>query len=459
MKRIPKNALLFGIIALSLCCAASLNAQDKKNTAKPAPKKSAAATTKGKSVKESDGFTRLASGLEYKIYTHGKGTRKPVNNDHIELNIRLHVGDSTIFDSRKMYGNSPVPLQITAAKFKGDPMEGFMLMVEGDSAVLRLPVDSMKKIGATQPWMKDGEKIEYNVVLVSVMSEEEFKKYTAEQEAKQKGIDDKLLQEYFAKNKIKPSKTASGLYYTVSSEGSGENGKAGQKYSVNYTGKLLNGNKFDSNVDSGFHHTTPFEVEVGKARVIKGWDEGLLLFKKGAKATLYIPSHLAYGSQDRSPQIPANSILIFDVEVLDIQTPVNQAETDDKLLKDYFAKNNIKAEKTPSGLYYSISQQGLGNNAKPGNKVTMNYTGKTLDGKVFDSNTDPSKGHVQPFTFTLGQGQVIKGWDEGVQFLKLGSRGTLYIPSALAYGERGAGGAIPPNAVLIFDVEVTGIDK
>jgi FKBP-type peptidyl-prolyl cis-trans isomerase len=89
----------------------------------------------------------------------------------------------------------------------------------------------------------------------------------------------------------------------------------------------------------------------------------------------------------------------------------------------------------------------------------MNYTGKTLDGKMFDSNTDPSKGHVQPFGFTLGVGQVIKGWDEGVQLLNLGSRATFFIPSGLAYGDRGAGAAIPPNAVLMFDVEVLSIDK
>ncbi len=457
MKGLPKIALLSGTLTLGLFGATVLHAQNKPAAVKTVHQKPAAPT--GKTTKMPDGFERLASGIEFKVFRHGKGTRKPEIKDHVELNISWHIADSTFFDSRKMNFNKPVPLQITEPKFKGDPVEGFMLMVAGDSAVIRLPVDSMKKIGASQPWMKDGTKIEYNVVLESVRTDAEYKKYMEEQEANQKGTDEKMLQEYFTKHNIKPMKTASGLYYTIATPGSGETGKAGQKYSVNYTGKLLNGNKFDSNTDSSFHHMTPFEVEVGKGRVIKGWDEGLLLLKKGTKATMYIPSGLAYGSVDRSPQIPANSILVFDVEVLDITTPPNQSDIDDKLLKDYFTKNNITATKTASGLYYVITQKGLGNNAMPGNKVTMNYTGKLLDGKVFDSNTDPSKGHVQPFTFNLGAGQVIKGWDEGVQLLKLGSKGTLYIPSALAYGPQGAGGAIPPNAVLIFDVEVTGIDK
>ena len=109
-------------------------------------------------------------------------------------------------------------------------------------------------------------------------------------------------------------------------------------------------------------------------------------------------------------------------------------------------------------MYYTVSQKGVGPNARPGKKVTMNYTGKTMDGNIFDSNTETKFGHVQPFSFVLGQHQVIPGWDEGIQLLQLGSKATFYIPSALGYGERGAGGSIPPNAVLIFDVEVAGID-
>ncbi len=136
-----------------------------------------------------------------------------------------------------------------------------------------------------------------------------------------------------------------------------------------------------------------------------------------------------------------------------------QKTIDDNLLKDYFAKNHINATKTASGLYYSISKQGTGKNAMRGQTVTMNYTGKTLDGKTFDSNTDPNFRHVQPFNFSLGMGQVIKGWDEGVQLLNLGSKATLFIPSGLAYGERAMGNSIPPNSVLIFDVEVVNIDK
>jgi FKBP-type peptidyl-prolyl cis-trans isomerase len=342
-------------------------------------------------------------------------------------------------------------------------MEGFMLLSQGDSAVIRTPVDSMKKAGnQLMPWMKEGMMIEYEVVMVSVRSEAEEKKYLEEKSAVQKGIDDAMLQEYFKKNNITAQKTSSGLYYTISREGTGELGKPGNTYSVSYTGKLLNGKAFDSNTDTAFHHKEPLNIEIGKGRVIKGWDEGILLMKKGTKATLYIPSTLAYGPQEQR-NIPANSVLVFDVEVLDIMDPAMkgavQKAVDDQLLQDYFAKNNLKPTKTESGLYYIITTKGLGEFAKPGNKITMNYTGRTLDGKTFDSNTDPKFNHVQPFQFTLGQGNVIQGWDEGVQLLKIGSKATFFIPSHLAYGTAGAGGAIPPNASLIFDVECVAIDK
>ncbi len=451
MIRTPKIALLLAMLALGFCLGNQAFAQAKKD----ANKTSKPATAKADPQSTSTGFTKLPSGMEYKIVRHGNGKRNPVLTDHIELHISYNVGDSVIFDSRKMNNNNPVPLPITKPRGSGDPIEVFMLMVQGDSAVIRYPVDSLKKMGQAPPWAKDGDMIVYYASLVSVRTDAEEKKENAEKSEKQKAIDDKILQEYFSKNKISPKKTASGLYYTVSAEGHGNNIAAGKTVNVNYTGMFLDGKKFDSNTDSAFHHMQPFNLEVGKGKVIKGWDEGLQLLKTGSKARFYIPSGLAYGSQDRSPQIPANSILVFDVEILDLP---DQSEIDDKLIQEYIAKNKLQATKTPSGLYYVITQKGVGNNATPGKKVTMNYTGKTLDGKVFDSNTDPAFNHVQPFIFPLGQGQVIRGWDEGVQLLKMGSKATFLIPSGLAYGANGTG-PIPANAVLLFDVELVAIDN
>ena len=133
-----------------------------------------------------------------------------------------------------------------------------------------------------------------------------------------------------------------------------------------------------------------------------------------------------------------------------------QRAIDEKLLNDYFAKNKIVPQRTPSGVYYTISTKGSGDNCKFGQRVTMSYIGKFLNGEKFDANVDDNFNPIRPFSFVLGTGQVIKGWDDGVKMLKKGSHAMLYLPSDVAYGPSGMG-PIPPNAVLMFEVEVTDV--
>jgi len=108
---------------------------------------------------------------------------------------------------------------------------------------------------------------------------------------------------------------------------------------------------------------------------------------------------------------------------------------------------------TASGLTYQDVVAGTGAEAKKGDDVSVHYTGRLMDGTQFDSSKDRN----QPFDFPLGAGQVIKGWDEGVAGMKVGGTRKLTIPPSLGYGARGAGGLIPPNATLEFDVELLGI--
>jgi FKBP-type peptidyl-prolyl cis-trans isomerase FkpA len=121
--------------------------------------------------------------------------------------------------------------------------------------------------------------------------------------------------------------------------------------------------------------------------------------------------------------------------------------------KDKDKKEEKKEVTTKSGLKYTDLKEGEGAAAKSGDAVEVHYTGWLTDGKKFDSSVD----RKQPFTFKLGAGQVIKGWDEGVAGMKAGGKRKLTIPPELGYGERGAGGVIPPNATLIFEVELLKI--
>src|SRR5271154_2078385 len=118
MKKAHKIVILSSLLTLAIGSFATVAIAQTKATTKKAPVKT---STTGKITKMANGFSKLPSGLEYKVVKHGTGTVKPRMTDHIELNIHLHVGDSVIFDSRKMNNNSPVPLTIGAPKFKGDP--------------------------------------------------------------------------------------------------------------------------------------------------------------------------------------------------------------------------------------------------------------------------------------------------------------------------------------------------
>ena len=131
-----------------------------------------------------------------------------------------------------------------------------------------------------------------------------------------------------------------------------------------------------------------------------------------------------------------------------------QDKADDATLQEYIKKNNLNAKKDPSGVYIVTTQPGTGSNAKAGQTVSVQYRGALLDGKEFDSS---AKHGGQPFSFPLGRGQVIPGWDAALAQLNKGSKATILIPSSLAYGKQGSPPAIPANSPLRFDIELTDI--
>ncbi len=137
--------------------------------------------------------------------------------------------------------------------------------------------------------------------------------------------------------------------------------------------------------------------------------------------------------------------------------PVSGSQNNAAPQKDAEKKSESKMTKTPSGLQYEDTVTGTGASPKNGQTCVMHYTGWLWEsgakGKKFDSSVDRGK----PFEFGIGQGQVIKGWDEGVSTMKVGGKRTLLIPPTLGYGARGTGGVIPPNATLLFEVELLGV--
>lgn len=301
------------LVVLSIGCfaaASSVFAQKETFIAQP--------ISTGKTV---DGWTEVSNGLLYRIWKDVPG-EKPQVGDFITIHTRARVGDSVLFSSRMANNNEPFELQVRPAQQpRFDLMEGFQLLSEGDSATFRMPLDTVLSLGAPElPWMKKGAGMwfDQDIVVVKQKKQADAFKEKAAKGKEQMEKDEKAIKAYFTKNNIKAIKHASGLYYKINKAGTGDTARAGQKVTVNYTGKTLDGKSFDSNVDTTFKHVEPFSFTLGQGQVIAGWDVGVGLLKKGSKATLYIPSPMAYGDKSPSPAIPANSVLMFDVEVTDI---------------------------------------------------------------------------------------------------------------------------------------------
>jgi FKBP-type peptidyl-prolyl cis-trans isomerase len=282
---------------------------------------------------DSKGYKKTADGLEYQIVTDKKDGKGPDTSDIVKVKLRIYYSeegkkDTLLRDVVAMNGGEPIelPMNVPVA-YKSSWIKGLVLLTPGDSAIFRTPVDTLMKYEMQgqplPPFMKKKGQLLFSVVLVSVNSADQMKKEQEQKSAQQKETDDKLIQDYLAKNNITASKTASGLYYVIDKEGTGNNPTAGQTVVVNYTGKTLDGKVFDSNLDPQFQHVEPLAFKLGGHEVIEGWDEGLALLKKGSKARLFIPSPLAYGPQER-PGMPANSILMFEVELTDIKATAVQ---------------------------------------------------------------------------------------------------------------------------------------
>ena len=251
------------------------------------------------------------SGLQYSLYTSEKGEKAKVGDI-----IKIHLVNKTDKDSvlsSTYKDNKPITLEVKAPSFKGDLMEGFTLMSEGDSGTFLVSVDSLAQGNPLPPFLKSGSFLKFDVKLVDIMTKAEYEQDMQKTQMEEVGKQDMEIQNYAKQNNLSVQKTPSGLYYTIETPGTGDNAKPGDNVSVHYKGYLMDGKVFDESISRG----EPITFPLGQGQVIPGWDEGLQMFKKGGKGKLLIPSRLAYGPQGSGP-IPANSILIFDIQLVDI---------------------------------------------------------------------------------------------------------------------------------------------
>lgn len=266
------------------------------------------------------GYKKTPSGVEYKIHVEGKGPKVKVG-EYLEVNMKNFMGDTMVLST---YDMLPQIFQIQKPQGKYDFMEAMALLGPGDSATFLVPADSVFGELNRPPFLKKGQKIRLVVKAVKVLKSlnEANAEFTAMQNTyntAQTVKDNKVIEDYLAKNHLKGIKSPQGVYIVIKQDGNGAIPQTGQLVKVNYTGKTLEGQVFDSNVDSAFRHVAPLEFPLGQGQVIRGWDEGIAQLKKGTKASLIIPSPMAYGLMGQPPVIKPNTILVFDVELLDVR--------------------------------------------------------------------------------------------------------------------------------------------
>ncbi|HEX8426720.1 FKBP-type peptidyl-prolyl cis-trans isomerase [Hymenobacter sp.] len=292
-------------------------------------------------------FAKTKSGIEYKVFKNegksysprevsaeGDATYKSRVGKILALDVEYRTAkDSILFNSRKQQMGIPMRIELQEVKIKGGLEEAIALLQPGDSAVFRFNVDTifaksfrqpvppfMKKAGNTMTMLVKAQKVQTREEAMAdqqqamVKQQQTMVAHAAEQSKK----DDAILQEYVKKNNLNVQKDTSGVYYVVTSPGTGPKPKTGQTVSVKYKGTLLDGKVFDSS-EKAPQNGKPIDFAIGVGQVIPGWDRAIPLLNKGSKATLLIPSPLAYGQRGAGTDIPADAPLRFDVELVDVK--------------------------------------------------------------------------------------------------------------------------------------------
>lgn len=283
------------------------------------------------------GFKQGDGGLLYNIHT-SKGGAKIKEGDFVSLNMVIKTDGDSILNSTYESGQQ-AKMAMPKSQSKGDIVSGINLLGEGDSATFKIAADSLFKNGQQRPPGFKSKYVVYTVKIEKViakgsLNEQVFRgritDYLKSETEAVKKQEPAKIQKYIADHHLKLEKTASGLQYVITNPGTGAKPAVGDTAVVNYTGKQTNDKVFDTSIKDiakkekvqmdPMRQFAPIRIPVGEGKVIPGWDEGLQLLNKGAKATFIIPSDIAYKDQGVGP-IGPYSPLVFEVEMVDIVKP------------------------------------------------------------------------------------------------------------------------------------------
>ncbi len=423
---------------------------------------------------EYPGFKKTESGIYYKLLSSDNQDTTGIRTGSIvTMNLSYGLKDSVLFDSKMM--QEPLMMSVIEPQYPGDFFDALKLFNQGDSATFILKAGQFFTKTVGQPeipdYCTDETDIYFTIYLSKVQSREEADAERQAQVEQMRQAEMAVLQQYVSQNNITVSPSGTGVYYIETKKGTGKAPEKDGYVSTHFTVYLLGSpNKLFSTHDGG----EPVDFKFGGPFENQGFQEAVGLMKEGGKANAIVPSALAFGEQGAGDVVPPYSTLYYEIELVDVMTNLEwdkkqaeiavkkQAEQaqmekdEDGLIQKYLKDNNITPTTIlPNGLIYVEKQAGTGDSPVDGKKVKVHYTGRLLDGTVFDSSVERG----QPIEFPIGRKSVIEGWDLGIPLMKSGGKATLIIPSKLAYKDRGAGNVIPPFATLVFDVELVEVEK
>jgi FKBP-type peptidyl-prolyl cis-trans isomerase len=269
-------------------------------------------------------YKKTPGGMPYKLYA-SKDTQKVMAGNIIKLTVTQKLNDSVLFTTDN---GLPVYLMVgQQAPQPYDISELWTSLKMGDSLVATQMVDTFLKRAPDRlpPTFKKGDRIFTHLKIHGIFANDSLARLDEDKERKAFAANEsKAIEKIIADKKITTVKTPSGAYLEVIKTGTGPVADTGNFVTVNYTGAFLNGEKFDSNVDSSFGHPGAYSYNAGVGEMIKGFDEAVLMMQKGAKIRVYVPSSLGYGSSGKPPKIKPNEHLMFDIELVDIKDKMPQ---------------------------------------------------------------------------------------------------------------------------------------
>jgi len=417
----------------------------------------------------SKAYKTAKNGTRYLVHYLGNDSVKTKESEIVSVNLSYRLGDSLIFNSKSL--GKPMRFPIIKPLFRGDLYDGLKLMGTGDSITIEVVADSFYlrtvNLSKLPGYVVPGSRFFYDVKLLKHITNSDFQLEISKRQKNEERKERAVLNQYLSDKKITADSTNTGLYFINIESGRGEYPKLGDMCQVYLSVNQLDGEELFTNFGS-----RAIDIQYGSDFDTKGFMEGLGMLQPGGAAQLIVPSWIGVGSSGRDMVAPFTT-LIYKVKLEAIRSleevkkdreqykveqekeKVRLKQEESSIISDYIKKNKIEINPSESGLYLKTLEQGNGEIPKKGSTVTIEYVQYDLVGNIISSSYEDNT----PFTYVVGSGAVITGWEEAVLQMRKGEKAWMLIPSNIGWGANSRSKKVKPYSPLVFELELTDIKQ